>query len=104
MSYELFKLFSAPMPEGSRIFTINMDVEQGTLILLDKRGNIVEKSDTGLLWCQAPETLGRMLLNWFNRGVLVESGWAYPATVSGPEALGFFIQGCARLAERMSRT
>lgn len=102
MSIELFKIFSGPMPEGTKEYTINMDVEHGTLILLDRSGKMVEKTHTGLLWGQAVREIGLVIEKWFKFGHPVETGWAYPATVYGGESLGYFIQGAAKMAKRMS--
>ena len=103
MNIELFKIFSGPMPKGSREYTINMDVEKGTLILLNWKGEMVEESTIGLLWCQSVAEIGMTVQRWFKLGYPVETGWAYPATVYGGSELGFFLQGAARMAEKLLR-
>ena len=103
MAIELFKIFSAPIPKGSREYTIHMDIDRGTLLLLNSRGEVVKQTQVGLLWCQSPQAIGSKVLEWFDLGFPVDTGWAYPATVRGPEALGLFIQGAARMTERMNR-
>ena len=103
MNIELFKIFSGPIPKGSKEYTIGMNIESGTLILFNWKNEKIEETNAGLLWCQSPQAIGARILEWFKLGFPVESNWAYPATARGAEELGFFIQGAARIAERMSR-
>lgn len=100
---ELFKIFSAPIPKGSREYTIHMDVDRGTLLLMNRRGEVVEETNAGFLWCHAVQEIGLTIHRWFGLGYPVETGEAYPAMVRGAEALGFFVQGAAWMAERMAR-